>query len=179
MDRAAGADPGPALHRAERLTAALTGRLWDAGRALFTARDLHDDRPVPVRGVSGLLPLVVPGLPRHLTDALLATACGEHFRLGEVHMVPSYDLTGPEFDADRYWRGPSWFNTGWLVHRGLRAAGAHEQAGRLRAGMLADAFGSGFAEYVHPRTGAARGIRDFSWTAALTLDLLAQTDGPS
>ncbi len=169
---AVGADPAPARRRAERLAEALTTRLWDPALGVFTARDLYDDRPLPVRGVAGLLPLAVPGLPAEVADALLATATGEHFRLGEVHMVPSYDLTGPEFDVNRYWRGPSWFNTAWLIHRGLLAVGAGEQAGRLRLSALRAACATGFAEYVDPYSGAGRGIRDFSWTAGLTLDLL-------
>ena len=173
---ATGADPRPAHERAKRLTEALTDRLWDAERSIFAPRDLHDDRLLPVRAVNGLVPLVVPGLPRHFTDALVATARGEHFGLGRVHLVPSYDLTGAAFDANRYWRGPSWFNTGWLVHRGLRTVGATRQADLLRADLLRDAAATGFAEYVNPLTGDGRGIRDFSWTAALTLDLLARPE---
>ncbi len=172
-----GADPAPARRRAERLTAALCERLWNPTLGLFTARDLHDDTLVPVRGVAGLLPLAVPGLPRPQVRALLETAAGEHFRLGEVHLVPSYDLTGPAFDPSRYWRGPSWFNTAWLLHRGLLTAGAAAAAGRLREGILRDARATGFAEYVDPHSGAGRGVRDFSWTAGLALDLLATGPG--
>jgi hypothetical protein len=32
---------------------------------------------------------------------------------------------------------------------------------------------SGFREYFDPFTGVGRGVGDFSWSAALTLDLLA------
>jgi len=171
---ATGGDPGPARRRARRTTEAMTARLWDDERRIFAPRDLRDDRLLPVAAVNGLLPLAVPGLPRRFTDALLATATGERFRLGQVRMVPSFDLTDPRFDANRYWRGPSWFNTGWLIHRGLRAVGAAERAGRLRDEILRDAHATDFAEYVNPHTGAGRGIRDFSWTAALALDLLAE-----
>ncbi|WP_335976709.1 MGH1-like glycoside hydrolase domain-containing protein [Streptomyces sp. CA2R106] len=171
--RAVGADPAPALRRAERLATVLTERLWDDERRIFAPRDLHDDRLLPVAGVNGLLPLAVPGLPRPFADALESTATGERFQLGQVHMVPSYDLTSEQFDPNRYWRGPSWFNTAWLVHRGLHASGSTDAADELRAGILRDAWTSGFAEYVNPRTGAARGIRDFSWTAAVVLDLLS------
>lgn len=173
---AVGADPGPGRARAERLTRALLDRLWDKERSVFAARDLHDDRLLPVIAVNGLLPLVVPGLPAPVVTALTATATGEHFGLGTSHMVPSYDLEGPEFDAKRYWRGPSWFNTAWLIHHGLRAVGATERAARLLDGFLDDARATGFAEYVDPHSGAGRGIRNFSWTAALTLDLLADRE---
>ncbi len=103
-------------------------------------------------------------------------------------MAPSYDVTGPAFDPSRYWRGPAWFNTNWLLERGLRQYGRTAAADRLRTSMLAAAQASDFAEYVDPFTEQGRGTRDFGWTAALTLDLLAagrsdedpaRTDGPS
>ena len=40
--------------------------------------------------------------------------------------VPSFDLTDPRYDAQRYWRGPTWLNTTWLVARGLHSHGRHE-----------------------------------------------------
>ena len=63
--------------------------------------------------VAGLIPLLIPGLP-HASE-LLNTLRGPRFALGQVHLVPSYDLTGSGFDPARYWRGPSWFNTAWLI----------------------------------------------------------------
>ncbi|MBZ9643804.1 hypothetical protein K8369_31415, partial [Streptomyces sp. PSKA30] len=69
-------------------------------------------------------------------------------------------------------RGPAWFNTSWLLERGLRVHGETERADALREAMLDTADASGFAEYVDPYTGAACGATGFSWTAALTLDLL-------
>jgi hypothetical protein len=38
--------------------------------------------------------------------------------------------------------------------------------------MLHTVRRNGFREYVDPLTGDGHGVRDFSWTAALTLDLL-------
>ncbi|GAB2331087.1 hypothetical protein STREPTOSP366_62390 [Streptomyces variabilis] len=93
-------------------------------------------------------------------------------------LVPSSDLTGPAFDATRYWRGPAWFNTAWLVERGLRTHGRGARARSLREAVVAEAGRTGFAEYVDPLTGEGRGARQFSWTAALALDLLHTGDDP-
>jgi hypothetical protein len=173
-----GAEPSGHRLRARRLTRTLVERLWDEQARIFVARDLNADGLIPVRSVSGLFPLMVPRLPESVSAALLGTARGPHFGLGRVHMVPSYDLTGPEFDGSRYWRGPSWFNTAWIVHRGLVRYGADLSARALRASALDAAHRTDFAEYVDPYTGEGRGARRFSWTAALTLDLLSGTGAP-
>ncbi len=168
---------GTARHaRAERLTAALVDRLWEPAQGMFFCRDVRTDELIPERGVSGLVPLILPTLPRETAATLVRTLRGPHFGLGDTtRLVPSYDLTGPAFDPHRYWRGPAWFNTNWLVERGLRLHGEHARARRLRGALLETADTSGFAEYVDPYTGEACGALGFSWTAALTLDLLHET----
>ncbi|WP_314221532.1 MGH1-like glycoside hydrolase domain-containing protein [Streptomyces zaehneri] len=182
---------GTARHaRAERLTAALVERLWDPAEGMFFCRDLRggdpdpgpdrDPRPRPLpgalvreRGVSGLVPLLLPGLPREVAAALVRTLRGPHFGLGATtRLAPSYDLLGEAFDPHRYWRGPAWFNTSWLLERGLRLHGDQTGADALRRAVLDIADTSDFAEYVDPYTGEACGATGFSWTAALTLDLL-------
>ncbi|HEX5569311.1 MAG TPA: trehalase family glycosidase [Streptomyces sp.] len=173
----AGAVPGtgPDGHRerARRLTGALVERLWDAEAGLFLCRDVRSGELIRERSVTGLVPLIVPGLPRDVVRTLLHTIRGAHFGLGDaVRLVPSYDLLGRAFDSRRYWRGPAWFNVNWLLERGLRQYGQTVRADTLRVAVLAATASSGFAEYVDPHTGAGHGTRDFSWTAALALDLL-------
>ncbi|MEY9991169.1 hypothetical protein ABIE67_003201 [Streptomyces sp. V4I8] len=166
--------------RAERLTAALIERLWDPEKAMFFCRDVRNGDLVPERSVSGLLPLLLPGLPRNISTALVGTTTSEHFGLGtSTRLVPSYDLLGEAFDPHRYWRGPAWFNTSWLLERGLRTQGEHRLADGLREAVLDIAQSSDFAEYVDPYTGEACGATGFSWTAALSLDLLHSQTEPT
>jgi hypothetical protein len=144
---------------------------------MFFCRDVTTDALIPERGVSGLIPLLLPGLPRDIAAALVRTIHGPRFGLGDAtRLVPSYDLTGEAFDPHRYWRGPAWFNTNWMLERGLRLHGELGRADALRAALLETAGASGFAEYVDPYTGEACGALGFGWTAALTLDLLHQDD---
>ncbi|MGC0332131.1 hypothetical protein RKD23_005121 [Streptomyces sp. SAI-170] len=165
---------GTARHaRAERLTAALIERLWDPRTGQFLCRDLRGGGLVHERGVSGLVPLLLPTLPRDTVVSLVRTLTGPHFGLGTAtRLAPSYDLLGEAFDPHRYWRGPAWFNTNWLLERGLRLHGQREHADALRRALLDTARESGFAEYVDPYTGEACGATGFGWTAALALDLL-------
>ncbi|MDX3248058.1 MGH1-like glycoside hydrolase domain-containing protein [Streptomyces sp. ME18-1-4] len=191
-----GATPGARHARAERLTTALVERLWDPTEGMFFCRDVQGSQVdgqsgpgitggtggpggalIRERGVSGLVPLLLPGLPREVVTAVVGALRGPHFGLGTTtRLVPSYDLLGEAFDPHRYWRGPAWFNTSWLLERGLRLHGHRADAGALRRAVLDIAAGSDFAEYVDPYTGEACGATGFSWTAALTLDLLHRSE---
>lgn len=169
-----GADPAPHRVRAEQLTASIEQHLWSPALGSFAARDVRTGELQPVRTVGGLMPLLLPGLSPGRREALIATLTGPAFRLGAGSTgVPSYDLTAPDLDLSRYWRGPTWASTNWLVWNGLRTAGRPDLAGTLASDMVALVAGAGLREYFDPSTGAGLGGRDFTWTAALLLDVLA------
>ncbi len=93
-------------------------------------------------------------------------------RVGRVaRLAPSYDLTGHAFDPHRDRRGPAWFNTNWLLERGLRLHGEHG-----RGGVAGGAAGDGGHVLVRGVRGSVhrRGLR----RARLQLD--GRTDpGPA
>jgi hypothetical protein len=86
--------------------------------------------------------------------------------------VTTASKASPAFDPRRYWRGPVWINVNWFLVRGLERSGLAAEAAELRQMTLELVDRSGFAEYYDPRTGEPLGSRSFSWSAALTLDLL-------
>jgi glycogen debranching enzyme len=81
-------------------------------------------------------------------------------------------VTGKLFDPRRYWRGPVWINTDWLIWRGLLQHGQHQLANHVADSMLALVRRSGFREYFDPFSGEGRGSDRFAWSAALIIDLL-------
>ena len=145
-------------------------------REIFLARDERSGQLLDERTVAGLIPLVLPGLPAGVRNALCATLTGPSFRAGQpgIRGVPSFDLTDRRYNPRRYWRGPTWLNTTWLVAEGLRAHGEEELAQRLCDDMVSLVASAGFREYFNPRTGAGHGTSNFSWSAALLLHVLAQ-----
>jgi len=166
----------PHRERAAAIRDALLERCYDRAAGHFFALDRDGER-VAEHCIGGLVPLVLD-LPADVVDALVAGMTGPRFTLNDRVPLPSYDLTGPAFDTTRYWRGPAWINTSWLVLRGLERHGRHAEAATLRTAMLNAVRQEGFREYFDPRTSAGRGVADFSWSAALTLDLLATATEP-
>src|SRR5262249_48837894 len=88
-----------------------------------------------------------------------------------VCTVPPRD---PAFDARRYWRGPVWVHANWLVASGLERSELRAEASWLRQQTLDIVRCRGFSESFASITGPACGVRGFSWTAALALDLLSR-----
>jgi len=175
----AGADPAPHLAEAELIKAALVDRLWDDSLGIFLAYDARAGRLLAERSVAGLVPLVLPGLPDRVVAGLVATLTGAAFRgrAGTVSGVPSFDRTDSRYDAQRYWRGPSWFNTTWLVAQGLQTHGHSALAAELSHDLVRLADRAGLREYFNPTTAAGHGADDFSWSAALLIDVLTQQNG--
>jgi hypothetical protein len=172
-----GEPSAPHRARAAAVRDALLAHCYDPAAGHFFALDRHGTR-IAEHCVGGLVPLVLD-LPTDVVEALTTGMTGPRFALNDRVPLPSYDLTGPAFDTTRYWRGPAWINTSWLVLRGLQRHGRHAEAATLRAALLNAVRREGFREYFDPHTGVGRGVPDFSWSAALTLDLLASTRTPA
>lgn len=182
----AGAHRTVVEHRAAaaRVAATLDEHLWDEELGLYVALDDTTGQRVHRATVNGLVPLLLardltgagapPLLPPERAERLLATLTGPGF-LGGGPYLPSTSRQDPAFDPAMYWRGPAWFNMSWLLLRAVQALGRDDLAARLRD-HFAVASPEEFPEYMDPDTGAGRGTRQFSWTAALTLDALL-TDG--
>jgi len=173
-----GTDPGPHREQAARLHDAMLSRFWDPGCGHVFGYDLRGQRGVPKDSISSMTPLLDPDLPAEVVAAICADLGSPHFTApaagaGQHFLFPSYDLEAPDFDRRRYWRGPVWINTDWLVWRGLRPHGAAPLAKQVADDMVALVERSGFREYFDPFGGEGYGGKDFSWTAALLLDVLS------
>ncbi|WP_424535014.1 amylo-alpha-1,6-glucosidase [Sphaerisporangium viridialbum] len=168
---AIGADRAPFREAADRIRRALLDRLWDDGA--FYARDLRAGRLIPVCSVGCFGPLLDPGMPAPVVG-VLAELLESRFLGPSGYPVPSCEVRALEFDRSTYWRGPSWVNTNWLLWRGAVVHGLDDLRASLAASTLRLVRQAGFRECFDPFDGMGRGCRDFSWSAALTLDLLAR-----
>ena len=168
-----GAAGGRARGAAERLREAL-GAMWDEDAGAYRERDLNGDEGV-TGTVADLFPLYA-GVPdpsrarRLVAEHLLAPE-----RFGPSPTAPwavtTVAKSNPDFQPRNYWRGPVWINVNWFLVRGLQRCGFDDEAAELRRSTLELVSRSGFSEYYEPTTGEPLGTGNFSWSAALTLDL--------
>lgn len=147
--------------------------LWDEYAGSYWSRDFITHRLLKQPSIASLMPLYAGSISQERAELLVRQLENDHV-FGPAYPVPSVPLDSPSFDPERYWQGPSWMNTNWLIIDGLKRYGFKDHAAALTETSLEMVRRSGFAEYFDPNTGEPLGAHNFSWTAALTLDLLKQ-----
>ena len=159
------------------VTAALVERLYDERSGVFLPRAWPAcDERIPLTW-SALAPLALPDLPpeigRRLVDEQLLS---ERFWTAVAPPSvatdePSFSLREHMLGVRRYWRGPTWINSAWLVWLGLVRLGYSEQAAALARGVLRALARSGLREFYDSYDARGMGAIDFAWSA-LALELL-------
>ncbi len=153
-------------------TPALVERLWDERRGLFLDWAEPGGLRPDVVTWAALAPLALPDLPEKIGRRLVE----EHLLDEREFLTPvappsvaasesSYEPGGHRRPLRRYWRGPTWVNSAWLVWLGLRRLGYEQAAARLADGVIGAIEREGLREYYDPRTGAGLGATEFAWSA--------------
>lgn len=145
--------------------------LWDPYGEAYYSRDFVTHRLLKEPSIATLLPLYAGTISKERAALLVHSLENEHI-FGPAYPVPSVPLSSPWFDAQRYWQGPTWFNTNWLIAEGLTRYGYKEHAEALIESSLELVERAGFYEYYNPLSGDPLGAANFSWTAAVTIDWL-------
>ena len=153
-------------------TPALVERLWDERRGLFLDQVEPGGARPAIATWAALAPLALPDLPEPIGRRLVEEHLLDESRFLTPVAPPSVSLAEPSCEPGgnrgplrRYWRGPTWVNSAWLVWLGLGRLGYEETAERIAGGVIGAAEREGLREYYDPRTGAGLGATDFAWSA--------------
>ena len=144
------------------LTSAIVSRMYNEGTGLFE-------------------PLALPDLPEEIGRRLVEQHLLDPERFWLPVAPPSVPSTEPSFSTRddhflwirRYWRGPTWINSAWLVWLGLVRLGYGAEADVLATRIGSAIRQSGLREYYNPFTGGGMGAVDFAWST-LVMELLAE-----
>jgi hypothetical protein len=156
------------------ITPALIDRLWDERRGLFLDQVEPGGGRPPVETWAALAPLALPDLPEPIGRRLVEEHLLDPRRFWLAVPPPSVSAAEPSFEPGRargwvrrYWRGPTWVNSAWLLWLGMVRLGYDEQASAM-AGALGQAMmREGLREYYDPRSGAGLGATDFAWSSLI------------
>lgn len=154
-------------------TEAALENLWDENFAVYFSCDFMTNKLLREPTVASLLPLYAGTIKKERADKLVRIMMNDKaFWL--KNPVPSVPRNMRFFDANRYWQGPTWINMNWLLIDGLERMGYEVEAEALKSHTIEMMRENGIWEYYNPLTGAGLGSSDFTWSAALGLDLLEE-----
>ncbi len=145
--------------------------LWDPYTNQYYSRNFVTHRLLKESSIATLMPLYAGTISKERAKQLVKMLENEHF-FGPSYPVPSVPVNSSWFKPTLYWQGPTWVNMNWLIIDGLERNGFHDHANALKESTIEMVKRSGFSEYFNPLTGEAAGAKNFSWTAALVIDLL-------
>lgn len=155
----------------ESITPALVDRLWDEERGLFCDEARPGRGRAPLTWAS-LAPLALPDLPAQIGRRIVEEHLLNEAEFWTPVAPPSVSASEPSYEPGpghgllrRYWRGPTWVNSAWLVWIGLLRLGYAEEAARLAASLAGAVAREGLREYYDPRDGTGQGAIDFGWSA--------------
>ncbi len=156
---------------------AFNKKLFDNNAGIYRHFDLRSNRWLDGLTSSGFAPLFA-GIPSRQQMKKMLIALERFSRDGKYFFTPSFDPENARFEPKRYWRGPVWVNMNWLIFEGLKSYGESTWACKIKEDTLQMVRKQGFFEYFEPDKKKSRkqqlgyGGKQFSWTAALIIDLL-------
>ena len=158
------------LRQASAATDAALEELWDDATGQYYSRHATTGALIRIPTVATFAPLWAGAASSPRAEALITRLTGAGF--WPRFPVPSVPTDAPQFEPERYWKGPTWVNTNWILIQGLRRSGATAVADDLADRTLELVRDRGFFEYFSPLVGTGFGAEAFSWTAALVLELV-------
>jgi glycogen debranching enzyme len=162
------------------LTGTIVERMYNQTTGLFEPLARPVPRRKPAVTWAALAPLALPDLPEDIGRRLVEEHLLNPKRFWLPVPPPSVPPTEPSFSPRddgflrlrRYWRGPSWINSAWLVWLGLVRLGYATEVDVLAARIGSAIKHSGLREYYQPFTGRGMGAVDFAWST-LVMEMLA------
>jgi len=146
-------------------------QLWDGYSGQYYSRNFVTHKLIKEPSIGTLMPLYAGTISKERAEQLVKLLHNKHV-FGATYPVPTVPLNSPWFKSSGYWQGPTWLNTNWLIIDGLKRYGYAQEAAIIAHKSLELVEKSGCYEYFSPIDGAPAGVKNFSWTAALTIDLM-------
>lgn len=146
--------------------------LWSEANGQYFSRSFETFELIDEPTIATFLPLYAGTITHKKAKELVELMKSRVW--ATKYPVPSVPTNSRYFQPKRYWQGPTWINTNWLIAEGLKRYGFMEEANELAQKSLQLIVDHGAYEYFNPLDGQPAGAHPFSWTAALTLDFINQ-----
>ena len=144
-------------------------KLYDTKKGIFFSKDIKNNRKIYVPSITNYFVLFAD-LNNDKINRKLIKNLKKH-NLKEKYFFSSIKPDHKSFEEKRYWRGPVWINCNWFIYKGLKNKDKFFSK-KIKSKTVQMLQKKGFFEYFSCKNGEPMGAKNFSWSAALYLDLV-------
>lgn len=146
--------------------------LWNEAHQQYFSRSFDTFELITEPSIMTFLPLYAGTVSRKRAAHLVELMKSHNWTVR--YPIPSVPKNSSYFQPVRYWQGPTWLNTNWLICDGLMRYGYTKEAEHIRRRSLELIESHGAYEYFSPLDGTPAGAKSFSWSAGVAIDFLYQ-----
>jgi len=161
------------IERAKTISQALIKYCWNENESFFFDVYSKNATQVDVKTITGLFPLIISDLPKHIEKALMEKYLTNEKEFWTDYPIPIVAISEESFSPTSIallWRGPPWINMNWFLIRALKKKGYQDLCNQFSLKTIELVEKEGFREYYNPFTGEGMGAKNFGWSA-LVLDI--------
>ena len=144
-------------------------KYFDKKKQTFFCFDLRNKKKIFIPSITNYLILYADIKNSKINDILIKNL--KKHNLNEKYFFSSIKPNHKSFEEKRYWRGPVWVNCNWFMHKGLMNKD-EKYSNKIKEHTIRLVEKKGFHEYYSCKNGKPMGANNFSWSAALYLDLI-------
>ena len=144
-------------------------KYFDKKKQTFFCFDLRNKKKIFIPSITNYLILYADIKNSKINDILIKNL--KKHNLKEKYFFSSIKPNHKSFEEKRYWRGPVWINCNWFIHKGLMNKD-EKYSNKIKERTIRLVEKKGFHEYYSCKNGKPMGANNFSWSAALYLDLI-------
>ena len=137
----------------------------------FISRDLNTNKDILIPSITNYFTLIADLKNNKLNNKIINNL--KNHNLNEKYFFSTIKPDHESFEEKRYWRGPVWINCNWLIYQGIKNKDK-EYSIKIKNETISLIENKGFHEYYSCNDGSVMGANNFSWSAALYLDLVMQ-----
>ncbi len=146
-------------------------KLYNYDSDEFVSKDLNTNKDILIPSITNYFTLTADLKNDKLNKKIINNL--KNHNLNEKYIFSTIKSDHQTFEEKRYWRGPVWINCNWLIYEGVKNKDK-EYSINVKNETISLIENKGFHEYYSCNDGSALGANNFSWSAALYLDLVMQ-----
>ena len=144
-------------------------KLYDKKKDTFFCMDLKNKKKIFIPSITNYFLLFADLNNPFINKKIIKNL--KKYNKNHKYVFSSIKPNHKTFEEKRYWRGPVWINCNWIIYQGLKNKdNFFSKIIKKKTIKLIEK--KGFHEYYSCKNGRAMGANNFSWSAALYLDLI-------